>query len=1065
MGMLNKKKYLARRITDYVGTAIFAFLLIFIWQLYRSPIPLPFLKPYIIKALNHDSQEYAVAVESVNLELVRSIQPIKIIAREVEYKNNKGSISINAPRIEISFSVRALIRGIISPSSVVFDSPSVSVFTNYGETDKSSEMSLNEKKIGYYFDTFNRFIERFNSQDLSYPESYINYIAIQNGDFEFHEVDLNRNWNFVKANYVFDRDREDINIGIDGNLMMGEEAVPLDFDLKYMPKVEKVDIDLAFSNFLPSKAVEAFISEQEQAAIYKVDVPINGKLDILVDFKKVLQNKNNISKSLDTAVEDFKFRFEGDDGKIAFSDNEAFNYDIKAFSLSGEVDSGLNEIKISDAQFDMGEKSTSLSLYISGFKNLLLKSSMKDLKITLKTEVEKMNFSELPRYWPRYIAEDAWIWVKEGIYEGEIKDAAFAFEFAYDAKQKGLAFKNLSGEGKVENASLNYLEGMPHAHKVFGKATFYNDKIDIKIDKGESVGNKLTDGRVILYDLDKYDNFIDIQLSATSSIPDALKLIDSPPLEFASEMGIKPDDISGKAEINLKLDFELKKTLTPEEVKVAVQSKLSDVTIKNIIKDKIIKGDRLDLSVNNKEMVVRGDVVIDELPMNLVWQKPFMNNKYLNKYELSFDLNTHMKKKLGFDFDILKAPYFIGDTKIKANVLEVKTNKFKVNFASDLLENEINYAFLGFLKEKGVVGSLNFSVDVENDKVKKINEIKLTKEDFEVEASMDLNKKGEIETIDITKVKGPKTSAKAKVMMSKVNGQELIKVNISGLSYDISNLFEINIKSNEKTDLDPEEYLKQMPNTDINIAVDSLWTNKEVPVTNFAGNMKIRNKIGIDEIKMVGNFAYVKDSNFRFEYLPREQGEHLINVTSSDAGKALKILRLYDYMNGGDLKISALKEKDGKIVGHAKIRSFNILNTSLLAKVVSMASLTGIINTLSGEGIAFSHLDVPFEFDGSVIEMKEAKAFGNVLGISANGYYDYDTSRIKLGGMLAPAYSINRFLAGIPLVGRLLSGKDGTVFAASYRVSGDAENPKIKVDPLSAISPNSIKEMFSKDEN
>ena len=63
--------------------------------------------------------------------------------------------------------------------------------------------------------------------------------------------------------------------------------------------------------------------------------------------------------------------------------------------------------------------------------------------------------------------------------------------------------------------------------------------------------------------------------------------------------------------------------------------------------------------------------------------------------------------------------------------------------------------------------------------------------------------------------------------------------------------------------------------------------------------------------------------------------------------------------------------------------------------------------------------------------------------------------------MVAPAYGLNTFIGSIPLVGNLLSGKDGTVFAANYSISGDIDEPDIDINPLSALSPNSLKELFS----
>ena len=185
------------------------------------------------------------------------------------------------------------------------------------------------------------------------------------------------------------------------------------------------------------------------------------------------------------------------------------------------------------------------------------------------------------------------------------------------------------------------------------------------------------------------------------------------------------------------------------------------------------------------------------------------------------------------------------------------------------------------------------------------------------------------------------------------------------------------------------------------------------------------------------------------------------NLTLPNAGSTFKVLRIYDNISGGNLKIEGKRSKDKDFIGHASIRDFNLHNTPVLAKVLSVASLTGIVGMLSGEGIAFSHLDAPFEYKNKVLKVEEAKAFGNVLGITMNGSYNWNSEEIKGEGVIAPAYSINSFIGKIPLVGNLLAGKDGTVFAANYSVSGTINNTDVSINPLSALSPGSLKDWFS----
>ena len=184
-------------------------------------------------------------------------------------------------------------------------------------------------------------------------------------------------------------------------------------------------------------------------------------------------------------------------------------------------------------------------------------------------------------------------------------------------------------------------------------------------------------------------------------------------------------------------------------------------------------------------------------------------------------------------------------------------------------------------------------------------------------------------------------------------------------------------------------------------------------------------------------------------------------IDSNDAGSALKFLRIYDYFKGGTLSINAKRGADKVMVGHAKARNFNLTKTGVLVKLLTLASFTGIVDMLSGEGITFTHFDAPFEYKGSKLTLSKARAFGNVLGISGSGSYDEDAELIDFKGMIAPAYGLNALLGKIPLVGNLLSGRDGTVFAVNYQISGPLSDPQIDINPLSALSPNSLKEFWN----
>ena len=120
---------------------------IFLWHLGKGPIEVNFLRPYIIQALTNDTSSYDLNVGSVNLELTNSIQPIEIIAQNVSFKDKENSYEINAPRLSLSFSARALLKGLLAPSSISIDSPNVEINTTYGFTTKDEKTSSPSKPL------------------------------------------------------------------------------------------------------------------------------------------------------------------------------------------------------------------------------------------------------------------------------------------------------------------------------------------------------------------------------------------------------------------------------------------------------------------------------------------------------------------------------------------------------------------------------------------------------------------------------------------------------------------------------------------------------------------------------------------------------------------------------------------------------------------------------------------------------------------------------------------------------------------------------------------------------
>jgi hypothetical protein len=62
---------------------------------------------------------------------------------------------------------------------------------------------------------------------------------------------------------------------------------------------------------------------------------------------------------------------------------------------------------------------------------------------------------------------------------------------------------------------------------------------------------------------------------------------------------------------------------------------------------------------------------------------------------------------------------------------------------------------------------------------------------------------------------------------------------------------------------------------------------------------------------------------------------------------------------------------------------------------------------------------------------------------------------------VAPAYALNAILGQVPLIGPLLGGGSQGLFAANFALSGATADPKVSVNPLSALAPGVLRQLFA----
>ena len=276
---------------------------------------------------------------------------------------------------------------------------------------------------------------------------------------------------------------------------------------------------------------------------------------------------------------------------------------------------------------------------------------------------------------------------------------------------------------------------------------------------------------------------------------------------------------------------------------------------------------------------------------------------------------------------------------------------------------------------------------------------------------------------------------------------------INGKSFDATQLINNSMSDDESTTIF-ENF-----NSKFDIKIGTAYINKNDYTKNLAGYFTFKNN-KLDKLNLASTFSNNKKMNLSIE--TNNQNE-TVTKFSSDYPKPL--IKRYDFIKGfeeGYLNFNSIK-KDGVSNSVLIIDNFKVKEVPVFAKLLSLASLQGIADLLTGEGIRFTDFEMRYSSQKGLTNIEEMYAIGPAISILMDGYIE-SKKLVSLRGTLVPATTINRSIASIPLLGKILIGeKTGEgVFGVSFKIKGPPKNLSTTVNPIKTLTPRFITRTLEK---
>ncbi|MBF0247479.1 MAG: hypothetical protein HQL36_05340, partial [Alphaproteobacteria bacterium] len=1075
------------------GAGLLVAVLLVSWRLSSGPVSVGFLNPYIQRALGEAHQgALTVDFDDTILAWAGWERTLDIRIVNLRTMTAAGEVLASAPKVSVSLSAQALLHGVVAPRSIEFIAPSFSIV-------RQPDGSYPWSQAGFAGADGGAGTERLltalvllmlNEPNPGQAMSYLNRVHVSDASVRFEDRASGTVMQSPVANAKFLRIDDGLEAEVEMSLLTEGASATLAVTGAYSRASARFDAGVSFEDLSP--AVFATLSP-ELAPLGGLELPVSGRANMSVaqngrieqaafDIRggegalglpvPLAERMGVLGWAQRVAITRFVLSGQYDGSRVDVRDlvidlvpgqtvhiPDPIGHDLPLTSIhaAGSHDFGANRLDVTRLALDVGGPEAEISAVVSNVSS----SAGEPVDVELSGSVVNVPFDGLERWWPAPLAVDARTWVLANMSKGIGEKADIKARLAIDG-EGGVALHALDGSLTARGVTVDYVSPMPPATDAVATATFNDNRFDIQLIEGQGFeGLRVVGGTIAMTELDTDDPLADIVLDVEGDARAALRLIDFEPLGFATDLGISPDSVGGKAAGRVHLKFPFLKDLKASDVTAEASARISGASIKGVLFKRDLKRGDLALDVDNDGLELKGAAVLGKIPVQLTWNHDFRTGAlFSDRYALS----GRIKDVLNLDALGVRVPevlkrYIRGGAQVNVDYTIMSDGRRALSTRMDLADIVLSIPELGWSKPTDVPGTATLELRLDGDSPTEIPSFTVSAPSMEVAGSAHFGANGRVSRIDLKTMQSGHTDVSGSLTPLPDGAWELV---LRGESLDAGALWDELIGVDEDDTPDEDKKDEELR---LNVAVDlrQLRIREGRVMEDLIGTL-YRDKGLWRAIDMHGRVG--DDGEIEFLLDSDADGLRYVSITSDDAGSALRTLDLHDNILRGQFDLKAAYTgpgPDAPLQGVAKVRDYAMIESPAFAKLIGILSLTAVLDALQGEGLNFDVLEAPFILDDGVLKLVQARTSGPTLGVTANGTVDMDNKVMDVEGTVVPAYAINALLGKLPIIGELFTGpeKGGGLFAASYVMKGQGDNVEVTVNPLTVLAPGVLRGIFT----
>ena len=377
-----------------------------LWRLAAGPMPVNFLTPYLEEALASSFSGRQIDVQDSVLVWHRKAYRLELQARQVRIVAHDGSSIATLPVVDVTVSLKALVRGRVALKRLNLEAVRVSlVRANDGTfglgampeaTPPSPSTAASSEAESFILDQYSQVIadiaKSLTAEAPAQPLASLEEVHLTRGSLVVHDQHLGKTWHATQATLTIRRSKDGMIGKAQLTFALQDTLARLEGILAYYRATNKLSVEFTFAQLQPS-ALAVVIPDL--AGLMGVDVPVSGTVSVTL----------NAQARIDTV----HFELSSEAGRISFPETFAEPLQVRGFMARGRVDGAAAIAYLDAATITLGStKTPGPRLWLQG----RVEHQDGRLMLTGDVNLSGLPFADFREYWPQKLNHPVRAWVQ-----------------------------------------------------------------------------------------------------------------------------------------------------------------------------------------------------------------------------------------------------------------------------------------------------------------------------------------------------------------------------------------------------------------------------------------------------------------------------------------------------------------------------------------------------------------------------------------------------------------------------------------------------------------------------